>query len=486
MQTLNFKEFIEYKRKLEEKSKMSIENEAPVTESTIAKPSRKLSNVEFKYGTLVTNNELVYVMKLSAKVVENKSSTFGQFGSIFGAGGESSEATPEETINTVLLANVKPDGKVETVEVTEKAQLFKWLTSDKDAKFEIPTYLTEQLRDMVGKDMSNFKGSLKEFYPISGEEQLNLLKESVIVKEAISEFEQMAVELKTAVVAAKKSGGNIGLDHFIDRYAFNNHIMLAGPRGVGKTYKVTEYADAHHAKVVQLNGHSGIESIDILGYNIRAQDGSFVWLDGPLTEAFRIAQTEPVILIIDEFLRIKSRELNIFISALTPNSSGEFILNTSRVIDIVDGIGRTEVLKIPASNLWVVATTNIGSDYDTDDMDLALSDRFITFDVLMQESVIHSILTAVNLKYSNFDEMHITKLVNFFKAIDELVKAQELPHTINTRHLTKVLALAKDPREFKSYLMDFVANVVSRQTDGNLNEAEVKIYRDALTSVFGK
>jgi hypothetical protein len=91
---------------------------------------------------------------------------------------------------------------------------------------------------MVGKDMSNFKGSLKEFYPISGEEQLNLLKESVIVKEAISEFEQMAVELKTAVVAAKKSGGSIGLDNFIDRYAFNNHIMLAGPRGVGKTYKV--------------------------------------------------------------------------------------------------------------------------------------------------------------------------------------------------------------------------------------------------------
>ena len=41
-------------------------------------------------------------------------------------------------------------------------------------------------------------------------------------------------------------------------------------------------------------------------------------------------------------------------------------------------------------------------------------------------------------------------------------------------------------REFKSYLMDFVANVVSRQTDGNLNEAEVKIYKDALTSVFGK
>ena len=254
----------------------------------------------------------------------------------------------------------------------------------------------------------------------------------------------------------------------------------------GKTYKVTKYADDHHAKVVQLNGHSGIEAIDILGYNIRASDGSFVWLDGPLTEAFRIAQTEPVILIIDEFLRIKGKELNIFISSLTPNASNQFVLNTSRVIDIKDGIGRTEVLRIPAENLWVVATTNVGSDYDTDDIDLALADRFVTFDLHMQEDVVHSILASVNAEHHNYDESHITKLVNFFKSIEALVKAQELPHGINTRHLTKVLKLAKDPKEFKSYLLDFVANVVSRQTDGNLNEAEVKIYKDALIATFGK
>ena len=254
----------------------------------------------------------------------------------------------------------------------------------------------------------------------------------------------------------------------------------------GKSYKVTKYADEHHAKVVQLNGHSGIEAIDILGYNIRASDGSFVWLDGPLTEAFRIAQTEPVILIIDEFLRIKGKELNIFISSLTPNASNQFVLNTSRVIDIKDGIGRTEVLKVPAENLWVVATTNVGSDYDTDDIDLALADRFVTFDLNMQEDVVHSILASVNADNHNYDESHITKLVNFFKSIEALVKAQELPHGINTRHLTKVLKLAKDPKEFKSYLLDFVANVVSRQTDGNLNEAEVKIYKDALIATFGK
>ena len=450
-----------------------------------APTDKKLANVEFKYGALITGADVVYAMGLTAKIVENKKGGFGAFGkSMFGAGDSEEENTPEE-INTVLLASIKPDGTIETVEVTEKAAIFLWLNGAKDVKYELPTYLNESLRGIVGKDMADFKGRLKVFQPIK-DEYLELLKTSALVTEAISEFESNAISLRDVVVEAKKSGGNIGLDSFIERYAFNNHILLAGPRGVGKTYKVTQYSDAHHAEVVQLNGHSGIESIDILGYNIRASDGSFVWLDGPLTEAFRKAQHGQVILIIDELLRIKSRELNIFISSLTPNSSGEFILNTSRVIDIVDGVGRCEVLKIPAKNLWVVGTTNVGSDYDTDDIDLALADRFITFDVLMQETVIHSILTATNIANKNFDEVHITKLVNFFKAIEDLVKAQELPHGINTRHLTKVLSLAKEPREFKSYLMDFVANVVSRQTDGNLNEAEVKIYKDALISVFGK
>ena len=456
------------------------------TAATVSvEPSKKLGNITFSYGSLVTGADIVHSLHLSAKVVDNKTSGYGAFGSMFGAGASSVDEEKVEEINTVLLANVKPDGTVETVEVTEKAQLFKWLSAAKEAKYEMPTYLNDALRGIVGKDMSDFKGKLKIFNPIQ-DHQLDLLKANALITEAIKDFETNALSLKEAVVASKKSGGNIGLDTFIERYAFNNHILLAGPRGVGKTYKVTQYSEAHHAEVVQLNGHSGIESIDILGYNIRATDGSFVWLDGPLTEAFRKAQHGQVILIIDELLRIKSRELNIFISSLTPNSSGQFILNTSRVIDIVDGVGRCEVLKIPAKNLWVVGTTNVGSDYDTDDIDLALADRFITFDVLMQETIIHNILTATNSEYSNFDEVHITKLVNFFKSIEDLVKAQELPHGINTRHLTKVLTLAKDPREFKSYLMDFVANVVSRQTDGNLNEAEVKIYKDALISTFGK
>ena len=464
-------------------------NRTETTEATITstkKPTKKLSQPEVKYGALTISNEVFYALHIKA-VVSNGSGLFGGFGSALLAGGSSeTDTTAPETINTVFVAktNLK-NNDIDLLEITEKSALFGWLTGDKAAKFELPTYLNDQLRSIVGSSMTQFKGILAGYQPLS-DEHIELLQADPVVKSALDDFKEAAIQLRDTLVEAKKNGGNVGLDAFIDRYAFMNHVLLAGPRGVGKSYKVTKYADDHHAKVVQLNGHSGIEAIDILGYNIRASDGSFVWLDGPLTEAFRIAQTEPVILIIDEFLRIKGKELNIFISSLTPNASNQFVLNTSRVIDIKDGIGRTEVLKVPAENLWVVATTNVGSDYDTDDIDLALADRFVTFDLHMQEDVVHSILASVNADNHNYDESHITKLVNFFKSIEALVKAQELPHGINTRHLTKVLKLAKDPKEFKSYLLDFVANVVSRQTDGNLNEAEVKIYKDALIATFGK
>ena len=252
----------------------------------------------------------------------------------------------------------------------------------------------------------------------------------------------------------------------------------------GKTYNVTKYANDHHAKVIQLNAHNGIESTDILGYNVRHSDGSFIWLDGPLSEAFRIAQTEPVILIVDELLRIPAKELNIFISALTPNSSGQFILNTSRItnVDPKLGIGSAERLVIPKENLWVVATTNIGSDYDVDEVDLAFNDRFRTFDYYPEDSTIHAILSATNV--NSLDDIYIDKLMRLVKAIQALVLSQELSYTMNTRHLTSVLSLVKKPDQFKSHLFDLAPNICSRQTDGQLNSAELEIYKKTVKSLF--
>ena len=194
------------------------------------KPTKKLSQPEVKYGALVVGNEIMYALSIKAKV-STSTNMFGGFGSSLLAGTADSR-TEDETINTVLLAGVNPKtNDVAYVEITESSPIFTWLIGDKTAKFEIPTYLNDALRTIVGKSMTEFKGILNNYSPLNHETQV-LVTSDVVISNSIKEFTEAAIQLKDAIVTAKKLGGNIGLDGFIERYAFNNHVLLAGPRGV--------------------------------------------------------------------------------------------------------------------------------------------------------------------------------------------------------------------------------------------------------------
>ena len=197
------------------------------------KPSKKLSQPEVKYGALVVGSEVMYALNIKAKITTS-TNMFGGFGSSLLADTTSDSTTVErqESINTVLLAVVNPKtNEVSYVEVTEDSPIFPWLIGDKSAKFEIPTYLPDNLRSIVGKSMTEFKGILNSFYPLNHETSA-LVSSDIVLSNSIKEFTEAALQLKDAIVAAKKLGGNIGLDGFIERYAFNNHVLLAGPRGV--------------------------------------------------------------------------------------------------------------------------------------------------------------------------------------------------------------------------------------------------------------
>ena len=195
-------------------------------------PTKKLSQPEVKYGALVVGNEIMYALNIKAKVTTS-TNMFGGFGSSLLAGTtDSVTVEDQETINTVLLAVVNPkSNEVTYVEITETSPIFTWLIGDKTAKFEIPTYLSDNLRTIVGKSMTEFKGILGNYAPLNHETNA-LVSSDVVISNSVKEFTEAAVQLKDAIVTAKKLGGNIGLDGFIERYAFNNHVLLAGPRGV--------------------------------------------------------------------------------------------------------------------------------------------------------------------------------------------------------------------------------------------------------------
>ena len=196
------------------------------------KPTKKLSQPEVKYGALVVGNEIMYALNIKAKVTTS-TNMFGGFGSSLLAGtGESVIVEDQDTINTVLLADVNPKTNIVSyLEITESSPIFAWLIGDKHAKFEIPTYLNDTLRTIVGKSMTEFKGILNNYATLNSETNA-LVSSDVVISNSIKEFTEAAIQLKDAIVTAKKLGGNIGLDGFIERYAFNNHVLLAGPRGV--------------------------------------------------------------------------------------------------------------------------------------------------------------------------------------------------------------------------------------------------------------
>ena len=178
----------------------------------------------------------------------------------------------------------------------------------------------------------------------------------------------------------------------LKRFAFKIPVLVEGDRGSGKTYEAFEYAKSLNIEPSFVGGHAGIESIDLLGclvpyagqenkledtsvsaadffsgdYQMKVSSGhsnSLIWKDGPIAEAFRKAQSgEKAVLIIDELLRIPQRELNILLTALSP-VHGKYNLRTGRILEVINGVAREEVLSCDTRNLFVLATTNVGGQY---------------------------------------------------------------------------------------------------------------------------
>jgi len=108
------------------------------------------------------------------------------------------------------------------------------------------------------------------------------------------------------------------LENKFERYAFKKHLRLEGDKGSGKTHIATQRGKDKPIREILIGWHEKFESIDFLGQFIQRQNGSLLWKDGALSQAFRLAQKGiRTILIIDEMLRIPKTELNRLKSALS-------------------------------------------------------------------------------------------------------------------------------------------------------------------------
>jgi len=176
----------------------------------------------------------------------------------------------------------------------------------------------------------------------------------------LREIKKTADLSKNIMTKIAESTGD-DLEGMLSSYAFKKHLLITGNSGEGKTYIIDKFLKDNEISTIMDVGHTGIESIDLVGHYIKKPDGTFGWRDGTFSMAFRRAQKEKVAYFMDEILRIPTRELNILVGSLTPDSSGMLRLRTNRFVDEVDGVSQTEEIIVPQENLWVVGSTNQGA-----------------------------------------------------------------------------------------------------------------------------
>ena len=276
-------------------------------------------------------------------------------------------------------------------------------------------------------------------------------------------------------MAAKK-------DH-IARYAFKVPLLFEGDRGSGKTYDVREFARAGKHPYVEIAGHESVEAIDFLGHHMQSPMG-MVWKDGHLSRAFRqAAGGQKVALLIDEMLRIPQRHLSVLLSALSPDSTGHYRLQTGRMVDVVDGVGVEEEILCPSSNLAIFATTNVGPEFAIDDLDPAVAERFIIVRKDTEKATLEAILRSCCAKRS-FSSSCALRLSELFERTKRMVDTGTLNRHATTRTLARAIEHASDEHDVKAVLKDQILLWVDRDSAGRPVENQAKQLERAIDELF--
>jgi hypothetical protein len=273
------------------------------------------------------------------------------------------------------------------------------------------------------------------------------------------------------------------------KYIFKKHILIEGEKGSGKTYTVSRLLHLLKVNQVFTAGHESMESIDLLGHLIPASDGTLVWKDGPLTQAFRMAQEVPTALFFDEILRVPQRELNILVGSLSPNAQGLYVLRTGRVVGVTeDGVAIEETIEVPQDRLWVVGTTNVGAGYGVDDIEEALADRFrlVRKDTSEEEAKLILTNNAKSVGFTGSDLSDtVTKMMKFFALMKELQKSGEINKIINQRHMSESILLSEGSvATVKQNLADLVLNWIDRDTNGYPMKEQQALVMKTISKVF--
>ena len=337
---------------------------------------------------------------------------------------------------------------------------------------------------VIPEEIFNSLGNAKKTVTLSKAHK-NLKNHIITTIKDINVSVSEMVVLISAIKKTKASSENImskiadatgsSLESMLSSYVFKKHLLITGDAGEGKTYIVDKFIKDNGYVSEMIIGQPGLESFDLIGHMVKLHDGTFGWKDGVLTALFRRAQREKVVCFFDEMLRMPTKELNVLVGSLTPDSSGNFNLRTGRPLAItVDGIVDEEILSIPQENFWVVATTNQGAGYHSAKIDEALKDRFRLYRQTLDNEKILEIMT-IKLKKHGASAVAIKSMVSLIDKTKEIKATGNIPRYFSIRHLSEAADTATSLKDVKKRMMHLVPNIVSIDSDGLFNTEQVDI-----------
>lgn len=285
------------------------------------------------------------------------------------------------------------------------------------------------------------------------------------------------------------SGGSAAAARDVDVFravAFKYPILIVGESGSGKTRGAEQFSKEIGAKLVKLSCEPGTTAAEITGYTMRAPSGDYVWVDGKVTEAYRLAlKGQKVLLLVDEMLRADPRELSIFLSAFERSSlTGKYHLQTGRILSAEDGVAVLETLVVDPANVCIVATTNIGGKYAVNNPDKALGDRF--FRIRLDNTLEGVVDAAENeCKTKSFPLSVASSCGVFWQAMRNALKQGTVSDTPSKRTLNRAIELARTPSEVPFFLEKMTEHWVEVTMEGEPNPDQTALVKTAIAKAFG-
>lgn len=315
------------------------------------------------------------------------------------------------------------------------------------------------------------------------------------------ELEEMATELKGWLAgedSVAEAMENLSPEEaaFYDA-AFVQHVLLAGERGSGKSYLARQAADKYGAVYLEMQMHPSMEAWEFRAHD-RSWNGKVYTVLGKLAEAvYWIQQGKKVVLCMDEFLNMNPMYTTAINTPLTLTANDTYIIETGRIVDMGDGVGRIETVEVSSDMFWVVGTSNIGVRNGLDKMLPSVRARFQIILMNTNADRTKSILEKNLTKYEmplEFAEM----FKKFIEAANQAVFQNILDEEATTRLACNVIRAVhkKAVRDKKMHtgvkqwlpvvkkqLTAEIAQVVSFER-GPLDSEQEKLFKALVDSSF--